>query len=87
MHGRIHGGLYEFPILCGILGHMLRKHLRSNSNEKASLSQQSLFVALSFKEMIVLSHLLFILHIAVCMLFRWLAGKTHELKDYGSAFG
>jgi hypothetical protein len=37
--------------------------------------------------MIALSRLLSILHISVCTLFRWLAGKTHELQDYGTDFG
>ena len=66
---------------------MLRKHCRCNSNEKASLLQQNLFVALTSEEMIALSRLLSILHISVCMPFRWLAGKTHELKAYGLDFG
>jgi hypothetical protein len=66
---------------------MLRKHRRCNSKEKARLLQQNLFVAHTSEEMIVLSCLLSILHILVCMPFRWLAGKTHELKEYGLDFG
>ena len=66
---------------------MLRKHRCCNSNKKASLLQQNLFVALTSEEMIALSRLLSILHISVCMPFRWLAGKTHELKAYGLDFG
>jgi hypothetical protein len=37
--------------------------------------------------MIALSCLLSILHISVCTPFCWLAGKTHELKEYGTDFG
>ena len=39
-------------------------------------------VALTSQEMIALSRLLSIFHISVCIPFRWLAGKTHELQDY-----
>ena len=66
---------------------MLRKTRRSNSNEMASILQQNLFVALTSTEMIALSRLLSIFHISVCMPFRWLAGKTHELRDFGSDVG
>jgi hypothetical protein len=66
---------------------MLRKHRRCNRNKKARLLQQNLFVALTSEEMIALSCLLSILHILVCMPFRWLAGKTYKLKEYGSDFG
>ena len=62
---------------------MLCKTCRSNSNEMASILQQNLFVALTSTEMIALSRLLSIFHISVCMPFRWLAGKTHELRDFG----
>jgi hypothetical protein len=37
--------------------------------------------------MIALSRLLAIFHISVCVPFRWLSGKTHELNDYGTDFG
>jgi hypothetical protein len=37
--------------------------------------------------MIALSHLLSIMQISVCMPIRWLAGKTHELKEFGKDFG
>jgi len=66
---------------------MLRKTHRGNGNEMASILQQNLFVALTSTEMIALSRLLSIFHISVCMPFRWLAGKTHELRDFGSDVG
>jgi len=34
------------------------------------------------REMIALSCLLSILHIAICLPFHWLTGKTHKLKQY-----
>ena len=37
-------------------------------------------MALTSEEMIALVRLLSILHISICMPFRWLAGKSHELK-------
>jgi len=49
---------------------------------EASILQQSLFVALSSEEMIALSCLFSIMHVSVCMPFRWLSGKTHELAKY-----
>jgi hypothetical protein len=57
------------------LDNMLRKQV--SVNDKPSILQQNLFVALTSREMIALSRLLSILHIAICLPFRWLAGKTH----------
>ncbi len=70
----------NYPFYVEFLNNQLRKYCRSNEN--TSILQQNLFVALTSLEMIALSRLLSILHISVCMLFHWLAGKTHELKDY-----
>jgi len=75
------------PYYVEFLDMMLCKHRRGNSNDKASILQQNLFVALTSEEMIALSRLLTIFHISVCVPFRWLSGKTHELKDYGTDFG
>ena len=61
----------------------LDNQLRKYRKDKPSLLQQNLFIALTSQEMIALSRLLSIFHIAVCIPFRWLAGKTHELKDHG----
>ena len=77
----------NYPYYVEFLDMMLRKHRCGNSNDKASILQQNLFVALTSEEMIALSCLLSIFHISVCIPFRWLAGKTHELKDYGTDFG
>jgi hypothetical protein len=60
----------------------LDNQLRKYRHDKPSILQQNLFVALTSQEMIALSRLLSIFHISVCMPFRWLAGKTHELGDY-----
>jgi hypothetical protein len=63
-----------------VLDIQLCKYCRSNEN--TSILQQSVFVALTSLEMIALSRLLSIMHVSVFMPFYWLAGKTHELKDY-----
>jgi hypothetical protein len=76
----------NYPYYVEFLDMMLRKHCRSNSNDKASILQQNYFFALTSEEMIALSYLLSILHISVCTPFCWLAGKTHELKEYGTDF-
>ena len=55
---------------------------KTGKNYKSSLLQRNLFVVLGSVEMIALARLLYIIHISVCMPFRWLAGKTHRLKEY-----
>ena len=68
---------YEYYL--EFLDMMLR---RRTKDSKASILQKNLFVVLSSSEMIALTHLLSILHLSIVMPFRWLAGKTHELKEY-----
>ena len=58
---------------------MLRK---TNKSDKASILQRNLFVALGSVEMIALARFMSIIHLSVSMPFRWLAGKTHELRNY-----
>ena len=58
---------------------MLKK---TGKNDKESLLQRNLFVVIGSVEMIALACLLSIIHKSMCMPFRWLAGKTHRLKDY-----
>jgi hypothetical protein len=77
----------NYPYHVEFLDMMLRKLRCGNSNDKASILQQNLFVVLTSEEMIALSRLLSILHISVCTPFHWLAGKMHELQDYGTDFG
>ena len=72
---------WNYPYYIEFLDMMLRKPLR-NKNQEASILQQSLFVALSSEEMIAIARLCSIMHISVCMPFRWLAGKAHELARY-----
>lgn len=63
---------------------MLKRTNHGDSSEKeASILQRNLFVALTSQEMIALSRFLSIMHIAVCMPIRWLAGCTHKLGAYG----
>jgi hypothetical protein len=67
------------------LDNMLHKYRRKGN--KPSTLQQNLFIALTSCEMITLSCLLSIPHISVCIPLRWLAGKTHKLKDHGKDHG
>ena len=71
--------LMNYPYYVEFLDRSLRKR---NKNDKASILQLNLFVALTSSEMIALVRLLSILHVSVCMPVRWLAGKTHELKEH-----
>ena len=57
--------------------HFLDDRLRVKDND--NILQQNLFIILSSLEMIATSRFFAILHVAVCIPFRWLAGKTHEL--------
>ena len=68
------------PYFVKFLDHSLHKR---KGNDQASILQLNLFVALTSSETIVLVRLFSILHIFVCMPIRWLAGKTHELKEHG----
>ena len=72
--------LMNYPYYVEFLDQMLRK--KQKSGQKPSTLQQNLFIALTSLEMIALVRLLSILHISICMPFRWLAGKTHELQEH-----
>ena len=71
--------LMNYPYYVEFLDRSLRKRRKTDN---ASILQQNLFVALISTEMIALVRLLSILHVSVCMPVRWLAGKTHELKEH-----
>ena len=58
---------------------------RRTKDGQANILQKNFFVALSSSEMIALTCLLSILHLSIVVPFRWLAGKTHELKEYNSS--
>jgi hypothetical protein len=49
---------------------------------KDNLLQTSLYITLQSVEMVALLQVLSILHIAVCMPVRWLAGNTENLAEY-----
>ena len=70
----------NYPYYVEFLDGMLRK-ITSNNQQK-SILQQNLFVILTSNEMIALARLLSILHLSICMPFRYLAGKTHEFAKY-----
>ena len=69
----------KYPYYLEFLYWMLKK---TGKNDRASLFQRNLFVVLGYVEMIFFYRLLSIIHISVCMPFRWLAEKTHRLKEY-----
>ncbi len=56
---------------------------RKMKYKSASILQKNLFVVLTSSEMIALVRLLSILHLSICMPFRYLAGKSHEFKHFG----
>lgn len=70
------------PYYVEFLDNALRKP-RKKKNESASILQKKIFVVLTSSEMIALVRLLSILHLSNCMPFRYLAGKSHEFKQYG----
>ena len=72
----------NYPYYVEFLDNALRKP-RKMKNESASILQKKLFVVLTSSEMIALVWLLSILHLSICMPFRYLAGKSHEFKQYG----
>ncbi len=72
----------NYPYYVEFLDSALRKPRRTK-NESASILQKNLFVVLTSTEMIGLVRLLSILHISICMPFRYLAGKCHEFKQFG----
>ena len=72
----------NYPYYVEFLDNALRKP-RKMKNESASILQKKMFVVLTSSEMIALVPFLSILHLSICMTFRYLAGKSHEFKQYG----
>ena len=70
----------NYPYYVEFLDEQLRKKER---NKQVSILQRNIFVALTSLETIDLARLLSILHLSICMPFRFLAGKTHEFKECG----
>jgi hypothetical protein len=70
----------NYPYYVELLNEMLRKP--TSGNHQASILQQNLFVVLTSSKMIALACLLSVIHISICMPFRYLAGKTHEFAEY-----
>ena len=70
--------IMNYPYYVEFLDDMLRK-----PKKESSILQMNLFVVLTCMEMIALARLLSILHISICMPFRFLAGKCHEFKEFG----
>ena len=72
--------IMNWPFYLEFLDEQLCKR---KSSGPASILQQNLFCVLKSSEMISLARLLTILHLSVTMPMRWLAGKSHELKEWG----
>jgi len=73
----------NYPFYVEFLDEMLRKANSGHTADKdGSILQRNLLVALTSREMIALARFLSIMHISVCMPFRWLAGSTHMLAIY-----
>ena len=51
-----------------------------------AILQTKLYIMLKSSEVVALLRVLSILHIAICMPTRWLAGKTHELSEYSFGY-
>ena len=58
----------------------LDERLRMSS--EGNILQENLFVVLSSLEMVALSRLCLILYLSICIPFRWIAAKSHTLKQY-----
>jgi hypothetical protein len=72
----------NYPYYVEFLDSALRKP-RKTKYESARILQKSLFVVLTSSEMIDLVQLLSILHLSICMPFRYLADKSHKFQQYG----
>jgi hypothetical protein len=70
----------NYPYYVEFLDMALRKPKRTNKGP--SILQMNLFVALTSSEMIALSRLLSIIHLFIVVPCRYLAGKSHEFRDY-----
>ncbi len=79
MYRRLHGNLHELSILHRIPWH---KPTETQSYRQGKHSSAKSICCPQDKELVTLSWLLSILHIAVCIPCWWLAGKTHELARY-----
>ena len=87
MGGSRQDGLFEaaLPLYVGRKYIVQFLHKTLCSNEKENILQTNLFIVLECVEMIALVRITSIFFIAVVILWRWLAGKCHELayRDWG----
>ena len=60
----------------------LDERLRTCGAE-GNILQENLFIILSSLEMIAQARVCSIVHLAICMPMRWLAGNSHDLAEYG----
>jgi len=54
-----------------------------DAGAKDNILANNLWILLSSVEMVAVARLWSILHIAIIMSIRWLAGKVHKLEEYG----
>ena len=69
----------NYPYYLEFLDEQLKKR---EKGKMASILSQNLFVVLKSSEMLALARLMSIFHLSVCMPHRWLAGCTHELREF-----
>ena len=60
----------------------LDESLRMPGKRCDNILMRNLFVLLALPEMAAKSRFLCIVYFAICILMCWLAGKTHDLKDF-----
>ena len=61
---------------------LLDESLRMPGKIPDNILMQNLFVLLTLPEMVAQYRFLCIVYFAICIPMRWLAGNTHELKDF-----
>ena len=68
--------------MCYILESNLDEQLRMMGSGDGNILQENMFVIFTSTPMIALFRVCSILHVAICIPMRWLAGNTHTLKEY-----
>ena len=60
----------------------LDESLRMPGKRRVNILMQYIFLLLASPEMAIQSRFVCIVYFVICIPVRWLAGKTHELKDF-----
>ena len=64
----------------------LHWRISATGGKSDNILQTKLYIMLRSAEVVAMLRVLSILHIAICVPTRWLAGKTHELKEYNFGY-